>query len=422
MTITHIMKLSLFFGFMIHLLQVSCIYAEDDLYVFDVDSYTKKVWEWKGELELTAAQRTFRPDSVFYQAKFKGNAPKNAQDCGLQLSLESRWDWEWSRLYLVGEASGEASTRKDGDTETTSLMEGYWELAIFQPDSLQVGKRLLRWGRGYAYNPVAFLERPKSSEDPEARREGIWLSQWTWIFGENVVFKTSSLALLYVPVRSFFNEDFLVKNPDSEYDPERDDDDLSGIKAYGLVGTTDLDLYVVAYTNHTDVLWGFDFASNLSANLEIHGEYAVTEWENQDKAFQCLLGLRYLTESDVTYILEWYYQSEGLTKDESETLYQSGIPSETIQAFQERREINHNYAFLQASFKEPFDWLYVTLSFTWIKNLDDDSNNLLAKLKYVPGGTWSFQVSWQYFEGSENTQYGENLVRDRCEAMATMAF
>lgn len=416
------MSPSVFFCLFCLLIFRTGLCAEDDLYSFDVDSYTKKIWEWKGELKLTAAQRIFNEDSVFYKQKFKQESTEDPQDYSLELNLESRWDWNWSRLYLAGEISTTESTQEDADDDDAYLREGYWELALFLPDSLQIGKRLLRWGKGYAYNPVAFLERPKNAEDPEANREGTWLSQWIWIIGKRGGLKNSSLTLVYAPVRSAVNDDFLVENPDAEYEPHRDDDDILGIKAYGLVLTTDLDLYYVASLRNNTMRWGFDFASNLTANLEIHGEYAETKPENQNVERQFLLGLRYLTVTDVTCILEWYNHSEGMTEEASRTLYRIPMNPKTMQALQQNREINKNYGFLQASFKEPFDLLYFTPSIIWIRNLDDGSNSLQGKLNYAPWENWIFEFNWQHFDGPKNTQYGENMVRHKFEVHVTMAF
>jgi hypothetical protein len=32
---------------------------------------------------------------------------------------------------------------------------------------LDAGKKVVKWGKGYAWNPVAFVDRPKNPEDPE---------------------------------------------------------------------------------------------------------------------------------------------------------------------------------------------------------------------------------------------------------------
>ena len=47
--------------------------------------------------------------------------------------------------------------------------------------TLELGKRALRWGKGYAWSPVAFLERPKDPTDPELAREGFVMATGAWV-------------------------------------------------------------------------------------------------------------------------------------------------------------------------------------------------------------------------------------------------
>lgn len=39
----------------------------------------------------------------------------------------------------------------------------------------------MRWGKGYAWNPVGFVERPKDPNDPELAREGYWMASADYI-------------------------------------------------------------------------------------------------------------------------------------------------------------------------------------------------------------------------------------------------
>ena len=41
------------------------LFAQDDsLYSFEVEEFTKKTWEWKSELTVAGASKTFNQDSV----------------------------------------------------------------------------------------------------------------------------------------------------------------------------------------------------------------------------------------------------------------------------------------------------------------------------------------------------------------------
>ena len=47
------------------------------------------------------------------------------------------------------------------------IYEGYLSLKPSTSLSFKFGKQTLLWGKGYAWNPVAFVSRPKDPDDPE---------------------------------------------------------------------------------------------------------------------------------------------------------------------------------------------------------------------------------------------------------------
>jgi hypothetical protein len=398
------------------------IQAEEDLYSFDVDNFTKKTWEWSGKLQIDAISRSYNQDSVFYTQKFGNEEPESDQDYAALLTIESRWDWEWSRLYLIGEYSNKVSTQDEADEEESKLREGYFELAVWKPHSISVGKKLLRWGKGYAYNPVAFLERPKNPDDPEAGREGVWNTELLLMIGKMPGFENSSLSIVYAPVRENLNDDIFVMDPDAEYDASRDDEDIWGVKWYGLTGTTDLDFYYVSYTQRKMTQWGADFSSNISSNFEVHGEYGNTDLDDGEDFQRSLLGFRYLTDNEITIIGEWFHKSDGYTADETEAMYASMPNQSAMQILTSSKDISQNYAYLQVSIKEPFSWLYFTPSVQWIRNMDDQSNNALLKFSYAPSGSFSWLASIQQLQGAENTQYGESLVQQKVDLQVIYSF
>jgi hypothetical protein len=69
-----------------------------------------------------------------------------------------------------------------------------------------VGKKSLRWGTGYAWNPVAFFDRPKDPDAPKLNLEGFILASASLIMNPAVLqrfyrlsggFVKSPLSLLY---------------------------------------------------------------------------------------------------------------------------------------------------------------------------------------------------------------------------------
>ena len=382
---------------------------ESDLYAFDASSFTKKTWEWKGEITLTGAARHYNTSSVLYDSRFQGDDIEHSEEGELSLFLESRWDWDWLRLIASGEASVFRSTLENSNDESSFLSEAYGQLAVLDPHTLEIGKRLLRWGKGYAFNPVAFMERPKNPEDPEANREGVWISQGIWITGERAMLDNTSVTLVYLPIRDDLNDDF------------RDDTSFEnswGIKLYGLIDTTDIDLYLVKWSEAEESNWGVDFASNLTANFEIHGEYAVFE-SAEERSHRALLGLRYLTESEMTWIMEGFHDSSALSEEDLVELYksiESGSPAakkSALSQVQQNQLIARDYAYLKVSVKEPFNWLYFTPSASWQVNINDSSRTGTLRLSYTPFEDWTFQASYQQSDGNRYTQWGENAVRNK---------
>ena len=173
--------------------------------------------------------------------------------------------------------------------------------------------------------------------------------------------------------------------------------------------------------------WGLDFASNLSSNFEMHGEYAE-DMDLANKYSKSLLGIRYLTDNEITWTIEGYHDTSGWTKDESAERYKTIKSGSSVAAkmalseLQEKQIVNQNYAYVKASLKEPFDWLYFTPSLTCLGNLTDQSFNVITQLNYAPVTNWSFQFSWQQLSGTAYTQYGENLLGNRLELKTNYSF
>ena len=397
--------------------------AEDE-YSFDLDEFTKKTWEWKGEVQALLSSKNLNQESAPYLVKFPEKDKTVINDAELRLIFDSRWDWEWSRLYLVGEAFSKQSSLEDSDVDGGFLREGYWQFSLYDPNALDIGKRLLRWGKGYAFNPVALMERKKNPANPESDREGLWATQFVWISGAFSVFDASSVTLVYLPISEAVNDDFR--------EDTTNDDSLQGLKLYGLLGTTDIDVYIVRREQYEELDIGFDFSTNLSANFEVHGEYVKKEYADTTVDIPntelSLIGLRYLNENETTFFLEAYQDSSALTVEESKLLYEkleTSPPKQKkaiLNRIQSGSTLNRRYGYAKVSISEPFGFLYFTPSLAMLSNLDDHSKNGIIQAKYAPGSNYSFQLTFQSLSGEENTQYGEFLNKDKTELQFTYSF
>ena len=131
--------------------------------------------------------------------------------------------------------------------------------------TLEAGKKTLKWGKGYAWNPVAFIDRPKNPDDPDLALEGFTVvtADYTRSFAGPL--KTLSLTPVFLPVADQVNEDF----------GDRYYLNFAG-KLYFLLYDTDIDLVFLSGGSKPP-RWGLDFSRNITTNLEVHGEWAWTQ-------------------------------------------------------------------------------------------------------------------------------------------------
>ena len=145
---------------------------------------------------------------------------------------------------------------------STTLYQGYRILQAFRLVHRRRGKRTLKWGKGYAWNPAAFLDRPKDPDDPELALEGFWVGSADYIKSftgpQNVLADAGRFALL-PDVNKDFGETGHVN---------------VGAKFYFLFLDTDIDVMALAGGSRT-ARYGIDFSRNVTPNLEIHGEFAL---------------------------------------------------------------------------------------------------------------------------------------------------
>jgi len=154
--------------------------------------------------------------------------------------------------------------------------------------NLTLGRELIKWGKGYAYNAVAFFTRDKNPLYPEDLKEGRDVVHYKKIDSLGGMVKNYSIDLIYMPVNNTLNSD-LQKSQNW------------GGKLYTLLGDVDIDFMFELSNEYADKA-GFDFSFNLISELELHGEYAFDENSNDSY----LIGAKYASEYDYTITAEWY--------------------------------------------------------------------------------------------------------------------
>jgi hypothetical protein len=222
---------------------------------------------------------------------------------------------------------------------------------------------------------------------------------------------------------------------------------LVGGKAYILAYDTDVDLLFMAGDKY-DTRFGIDFATNLSENFAIHGESSLRlgfEKETIDSAgavsrsninaWSLLLGARYLTETDTTYIAEYYHNGEGYSQSEMRkyfTLIDDGYDqysstgtntllkqSSKVGSAYNKSSNGRDYLYLRASQKEPFDILYLTPTLTTIINIGDGSFSLNPEVSYMASTSLEIKPRLVIPIGPAKSEFGEKLNRINAELRFT---
>ena len=400
-------------------------------YGFDVDEFEKKNLESGGYAELKWEHSDLNQDSAFYFLNYYRSSRSTLDRYSSTLQLDGS--------YSRGQASlnwrAQAMARQDdiGWYDNADILEAYGSVKPAPPVTFDAGKRVFKWGKGYAWNPVAFIDRPKDPNNPEEALEGFIGADFDLIRSFSGPLRTVALTGVVLPVWQGVNEDF----------GEQDNVNLAA-KLYLLYLDTDLDL--LFYTgNSRSTRYGFSFSRNLATNFEIHGEIAHVPEQKQkiletDGAVAArtisdtsyLLGLRYLTENDVTTIVEYYHNGDGYTEEELHRFLQTAVDgydqyliSENDLLLQKAAGLNEsgygkpqpgrNYLYTRASIKEPFDILYFIPSLTAIINLDDNSYSLSPELLYTGITNVELRLKFFWLNGDHFSEYGEKPNRNRVE-------
>lgn len=411
--------------------------AEEE-YRFDVSAFEKKSFEINGYVEARAERFWLDRDNALYQLNYFDSEQRS------QLN-HSTGALELSGLYRVGIATlqatvhGEAMRDELGHEGEAKFYEGFLALDPATGTRIEAGKRVLRWGKGYAWNPVGFIERPKDPNDPELSREGFMLLAGSYTRSFDGPLKTASFTALAVPTTDHLNQDF---GPGNHANP--------AARLSLLAYDTDID-FLVHGEGARSARYGFDFARNPTTNLEIHGEWArITDASKPvlnasgamttqtADATSYLIGLRHLSERDTTTIIEYYYNGAGYTEQKMRDYFTfvhnaydqylltgNSIPFErarTLQTSYARANPMRRYLYLRVSQKEPFDILYFTPALTVIANLDDDSTSVAPEFAYAGVTDLDLRLRMFFLSGNRLSDFGEKQSDRRLELRARYYF
>ena len=411
--------------------------GQEEEFTFDADAFTKKAFTLDGYAEFRPSLSWLRQDSSLYKLNFYDQEDRKTLGSGY-FALLADLAYRKGLFEAVLEPYLDYTTSAFENEASASLFQGYFSLKPSVSFSLYAGKRTLRWGKGYAWSPTALVERAKNPNDPDLAREGFWMITADYTKTFQGALKTLSITPVIIPVSRSINPGF----------SHTDGWHLGG-KIYLLLMDTDIDLVVLTGENRPP-RFGMDFSRNILSNWEIHGEIAFLKDAEQSlvdedgqirqntlDAASTLLGMRYLTGSETTYILEYYHNGQGYhpsqmknfyslvdrgyerylaTSDDAQLKEAARLPS--YRGFSPMRD----YLFFRVIQKDAFGVLYFFPAVTVIANLSDGSASLAPEMTYKGFTNWELRLKAFFLAGKKGDEFTEKPNRFRLELRARYFF
>lgn len=408
------------------------VFAQEE-YDFEVPMEEEMKLEWNGNLDIKYSLFNMDKNSSQYKLQFFKDPPSTSLLSQYRLEPYVNAEYRTSDLGFILKTHGSYCSDEDARFD---LLEAY---ATYNPSfntTLQAGKRVYSWGKGYAFNPVGFVNSIKDPENPELAQAGLLSFNFEYVksFSSEALHSFSFLGVIIPSTDvkgTLFGE---AKNTDI------------AIKTSFLLYDTDIDLLAYQSENKPK-RFGFDFARNIQENIEVHGEISLNQnvekhtisndalVSNRVDKYSYLFGLRYLDASNTTIIAEYYYNGAGLSKDEHSryiNFIDNGAKNSDIVLKQQTLGISQtyfkgttqmqDYLYLKVSHPEPFDWLYFTPSLYTIYNLADNSFLLSFQMSYKPVTNIDFIFWATTFTGDETSEYGSKQVQQRMELWMRVFF
>lgn len=411
----------------------------EESYTFDPAEAEKKPYSAGGYVEFKPILFGLDRDSAFYKLRFFDNLRgQNLLEANGRIQLEGSFEKNIFRIYAKTNTDLKASY--SGESERSTFYELYGSVKPSSNLKFDVGKKTMKWGKGYAWNPVAFVDRPKDPDEPEQAMEGFILATADYIKSFNGPLKTFSFTPVLFPVYDHVNSDFGNNN----------NLNIAG-RFYFLLYDTDIDLMFITGGSRPD-RYGADFSRNITPNFEVHGELAyvrnapkIVLDANGDRhltegeTVSYLIGIRYLTSFDLTTIIEYYHNGAGFSEDEMKNYYAYitrgydaylstgntallGNAQQMAEGGYGRANAMTDYLYVRLSQKEPFDILYFTPALTGMMNLRDGSFSLTPELLYTGFTNWEFRLRTGFIVGARSTEYGDKQNDYRIELRAGYYF
>jgi len=348
---------------------VNFAYANDYEFNFDdLEKIQTKQYEYSGYIKLEQKYQILNKSSPKYTTKNKDDMQSYYGEGLLNFKYFK------DNIIFNSEIMAYYENIDKEEDHNFSLNQAFVNYNYDVNHQINIGKKTAKWGKGYFFNPVAFIDRRKDPNEPELTKEGF--TQINYKYNKVYVKQLQNFAL---------DISYLKTTEDINKDLYPTTSNILALKAYFLYKDIDMD-FVYFYSNKDSNQYGFDFSTNLETNFEIHGEFA----KNDNNEYSYLLGIKYLTQSELTIISEYFYKNKEQEKDTSFW--------------------DNSYFINKFTKKEPFDFLYLNLYYKNSLNLDDKSHQ--NNLGFIYTGIKNVEIDFSISKllGDDNSEFGSKLV------------
>lgn len=409
--------------------------AAAEEYTFDSSAFEKKPYELGGYVQLKQEDSGLNRTGAFYKL---GNLNKPQRDELGRTTATLELSGKLRQGIGTFDVRAQSYLQRDqlSHDHANTVFEAAYSVRAKPGVTVEAGKRVLRWGKGYAWNPIGFVERTKDANDPDLAREGYWMANSDLIINRDGALKTIAFTPVLLPVGGEVNSEFGAA---THLNP--------GGKLYLLYRDTDID-FAWQGKGSRPARFGMDFSKNIASNFEIHGEWARIQQytrpvtnatgivtNQRANATSYLLGLRYLTEGNTTYIAEYYRNGTGYSDSENRQFYQlvdnaftsgsSALLQKALSLSQGsygRPNAGRDYLYFRAQQKDAFGILYFQPSVTAMMNWQDRSYQVTPELLYTGVNNLELRLRFFTLHGGAATDFGEKQNSRKLELYGRFYF
>jgi hypothetical protein len=283
---------------------------------------------------------------------------------------------------------------------------------------LRVGRKIERWGTGYAWNPTGVVNPRKNPADPGDRRS---LFRGVDMVAADLFIKGWDITLLGTPEVAWTRKD-----------GRRLRSTGWAARAYKLIKGTDV-AFTASGGNGLPNSGGLSLARVFGDALELHGEAAyISDTERflprsgglvpvRRPHAEVLVGGQYTFRNNVNVVAEFFHTGQGLSGREwrdfrefTRSAHQritegNPAPFALANAQFTPLSMSKNYTFLRVLWPIRLNKLEVETIV--INSLRDGSSLIRPGIRYRLGTNWSVYCIYSEFVGNGRTEFGHIQIR-----------